>query len=666
MVHPFRRRSLSAALLLLSCVPAFGATWTQPTPDELKMTVDPAAPDAPAVYLLRDEFVNEKDHYHRVYARIKILTEKGKEEYSDVEIPYEQGVNSVAGVEGRTIHADGTVVPFTGKPYQKELLKAGGVKIMAKVFSMPDVQVGSILEYRYELQYEDYWYSPAHWLIQQPIYVHKAHYRFIPPAIDLSEIRNVDAFGKDAPVTRLLYLAELPAGTQPTEDVNGYELTVENVPPIPDEEYSPPLSSFSERVFFYYASSFTGEDYWKNEGKEWSKDVDRFAAPSDTLREALNSLLAPSDTDVQKLQKIYTAVMGIENTSFTREHTAAENKAEGLRVKTAADVWNQKRGTDDEINRLFIAMARMAGLKADAMIVTRRNRNFLNMGYLEWSQLEDEIAIVTVGGKEMYFDPGERYCEFGHLHWSHEEVQGMRQSDKGPVFAVTPGSNYHDNEVVRTAELNLAADGKVRGIVRVSMKGVEALRWRQLALTTDEDAVKKQFEDEMQERVPDGVIVRTNHFLGLTDPDAQLMAVMDVSGGMGTATGKRVFLPGAFFEARVKPLFAETKRQNPVDLHYPYVALDQVKVTLAPGLKVEGVPASAKIPMKQLAIFQEVYGSKDNVYQQGRQMALGTPLFKPDEYAELRDFFQKASAQDQQPIVLDRVPVTAAPAGGAQ
>jgi len=31
-------------------------------------------------------------------------------------------------------------------------VKAGGVRVMARVFSMPDVQVGSILEYQFELQ----------------------------------------------------------------------------------------------------------------------------------------------------------------------------------------------------------------------------------------------------------------------------------------------------------------------------------------------------------------------------------------------------------------------------------------------------------------------------------------------------------------------------------
>ncbi|MGB6870607.1 MAG: DUF3857 domain-containing protein [Acidobacteriaceae bacterium] len=668
MVRSVRSRCLFAVLFSFCAVPVFGATWTQPTPEELKMTVDPAAPDAPAVYLYRDERIDDKVHYQRVYARIKILTAKGKEEFGDIELPYQAHGFGIRAIEARTIHADGTVIPFTGKPYDKELMKAGNVKIMAKVFSMPDVQVGSIVEYQYELQYDDNYVEPPRWFVQQDVYVHKAHYHFVP--LDLSGNRFVtvtDPMGKERTATRLLYYQNLPGDAKVKDQMDGFDLTVENISPLPDEEYSPPMESFSYRVIFYYSPEFTGADFWKDEGKTWSKDVDRFAEPSDAIRQAVAQITAPGDNDEQKLTKIYAAVMGLENTSFTREHSAAENRAEGLHVKTAADIWAQKRGTDDEITRLFIAMARAAGMRADAMIVADRDENFLNTGYLKWDQLEDEIAIVTVGGKEMYFDPGERYCEFGELHWRHTQVQGMRQTDKGPVLAVTPGSRYADNRVVRIAELQLGADGSLKGVIRIAMTGVEALRWRQRALVTDEATIKREFEDELQERVPDGVVVKTNHFLSLTDYNSQFMAVMDVSGSMGTVTGKRVFVPGAFFEARVKPPFAETKRENPVDLHYPYVARDEGSLTVAPGLTMESVPTNGKVPLKTLAFFQEVYGAKGSEYQQVREMALGTPLYKAEEYADLRDFFQKANAQDEELLVLKREPVatTTAAAGSA-
>ena len=75
-------------------------------------------------------------------------------------------------------------------------------------------------------------------------------------------------------------------------------------------------------------------------------------------------------------------------------------------MKTAADIWEQKRGTPNEITRLFIAMTRAAGLKVSAMIVTERDKRMLNANYLHWDQLTDEIAIVQLGGKDVYFDPG--------------------------------------------------------------------------------------------------------------------------------------------------------------------------------------------------------------------------------------------------------------------
>lgn len=80
------------------------------------MTAEPAAPDAAAIYLFRDERANDLLHMHSLYVRLKILTEEGKK-YADVELAYDKGRSySIRAIEGRTIHSDGTIIPFTGKP----------------------------------------------------------------------------------------------------------------------------------------------------------------------------------------------------------------------------------------------------------------------------------------------------------------------------------------------------------------------------------------------------------------------------------------------------------------------------------------------------------------------------------------------------------------------
>ena len=104
--------------LTLMCVSApalIHAQFQPPSDEELKMTSDPKAPGAAAVYLNREETTDDTLHYHSYYERIKVLTEKGKE-YATIHIPYERGQYKVTDIKGRTIHADGTVIPLTVKP----------------------------------------------------------------------------------------------------------------------------------------------------------------------------------------------------------------------------------------------------------------------------------------------------------------------------------------------------------------------------------------------------------------------------------------------------------------------------------------------------------------------------------------------------------------------
>lgn len=658
-------RRILVLCLIVSPLTAFAFGDWQPSADELKMTSYAAAPDAPAVYLFREETVDDNIHIHTVYARVKILSEKGKEMFGDIEIPYEGGMSNIRSVSGRTIHSDGTVIPFTGKPMDKLLAKQGHERVMEKVFSMPDVQVGSILEYRWVLNYDDAWVISPHWLIQQDIPVVKAHYHFVSSSARGGNMRSIvsNQFGHQITANQLLYTYVLPTGDKLTQQADGsYDATVENIPAVPQEDYLPPIQSFSYRIIFYYSPFHNPADYWKTNGKYWSSDFDHFANPSGKIRQAVSGIVAPGDTDEQKVEKIYAAVMKVENTSFTREHSAEENKAEGLKVKSAEDVWAQQRGNDDEITRLFVAMVRAAGLKAYGAAVTNRDRNLFSQNYMTWDQLDDELAIVLINGKETFFDPGQRYCEFGKLHWKHTWAGGVRQTDGGTQFFTTPGLNYKENTLDRNAQLTLDSSGHLSGQLFEKMTGTDALRWRQAALRADEAAIKKDFDDELQHSMPPGVTVKTNHFVGLTDYTTPLMAIVDVSGTLGTQTGKHVFMPAVFFEAGNAPLFAQTHRENLVDLQFPYTVHDQFALILPSNIKIESVPKEVHVPFAPNADYVANFGGDANTYQYARLLRVANILYKADEYPSLRDFYQKLSADDQEQVALTLAPV-ASPAG---
>lgn len=651
-------RLLQIAVLLLPAIVAsvpVHAQFQEPTKEELQMTSDPMAPGAAAVYLYREEKTDDNLHYHSYYVRIKVLTEKGKE-LATVRVPYEHGAFKVTDIKGRTIHSDGTVIPLTTKPSDLMEFKVGSMQVNKMVFTLPSVEVGSILEYRLQLRYDDSVVSSPDWDVQQPYFVHKAHYYFSPNNKGGIVITN----SRGDALSHLMFAVHADGKAAVKEDQQGnFTFDIENVPAIPDEDWMPPLNSLNWRVEFYYTQYHSGPDFWTNEGKRWLKETDNFAKPTNTLKEAVASIVAPSDTDDQKAHKIYDAVMKLENTDFTREKSEAERKKDKIKaIKNAEDVWQQKSGSSDDMALLFVAMARAAGLKAYAGQVVNRNRAIFDSNYLRIEQLDDYVAIVELNGKEVFLDPGEKMCPFGLMAWKHTVAAGLRDSDKGPAYFAVPAETYRQNVVQRVGDITIDPAGNATGIVRFIMLGQDALYWRQLALQNDANEVKKQFNESMKSYIPDGVQADFDHFLGLEDGNATLMGFVKISGNLGAATGKHFFLPGLFCESKAHhPFVTEANRTVPVDVHYPKLEEDQIVYHLPDGFGVEGLPQPVSLTWPDHAMLTIKAQTEGSAVTVTRLMAYNYTLLEAKEYADLRGFYQKVATADQEQLVLTRTAV---------
>jgi hypothetical protein len=662
------RKSLYAALLfLVSASPVvLRAQFQAPTDEELKMTADAKAPGADAVYFNIEEIANDPMHFQSFYARIKVLTEKGKE-LATQEVPYLKGNFKISDIKGRTIHADGTVIPLTVKPEDLLVSKSGERQVEKKVFTLPSVEVGSILEYRYELRYDDNVYSSPTWEIQQKYFVHKAHYEFTPFKAFLPGSQNqtsrylVDEHGDT--LNTLIWWVRLPNGVtlQQTPASGRFSVDVTDVPPIPDEEWMPPIRSLLYKVEFYYKGSSNPTEFWITAAKRWSKDVDKFAEPSKTIQEAVSGLIAPTDSEEDKAKKLYAAVQALDNTDYSRKKSETELKQLKLKeAKHAEDTWKQKSGDSEDIALLYLAMVRAAGLQAFAIKVVDRDQGVFDPSYMNINQLDDTVVLVGIGGKGVVVDPGEKMCPFATVNWRHSSAGGLRQSPDGPGYQATPLQPYSANATVRTGDITLDAHGAITGQLQIIMFGQEALRWRQAGLENDETEVKKRFDRELESLVPDGVEARVDHFLGLADPESGLMAVINVKGTLGTATTKRLLLPGFFFEARGHtPFVSQEKRLVAVDMHYGNRVSEEIKYHLPAGMVVEGAPPDTNIPWTGHAAYVTKTQQTPGEVSISRTLARAFTEAKPEEYQDLRGFYQKVSAADQQQLVL----TTSAPAG---
>jgi len=644
------------SFLAAACLPAIfllptslQAQFQPPTQEELKMTAEPKAPGAAAIYLYQEETVDDNLHYHSYMARIKVLTEKGKE-LATVEIPYLRSNFTVTDIKGRTIHPDGAIIPLEIKPTDLVQAKGEGFQVNKKVFNLPSVEVGSILEYRWQLRYDDGHLSEPDWKIQGKYYVRKGHYSFVPFKY-LDRVTN----GNGDSASKLMYTWRLPTSVQVIRDATGkYTLDISDIEATPEEDFMPPVATLLDQVTFYYTPYITKEEFWKHEGDHWSKEMDHFASESKGLKDAVAGIVAPGDSETVKASKLYDAVMALDNTDYTRRKSREELKREGLKpIKSAEDVWKQKSGSSDEIALLYLAMLRCAGIKAYAMSVSDQDRRIFNPYFMSLSQLDDVLVIAMIEGKETALDPGSRYVAFKQLDWHHTMTAGLRQSDKGTTFVQIPGNTYKEAATLRVADVMIAKDGTVTGTARISMNGPAAVHWRHVTLENDEDEVKKQFNEYCRGIMPDGVTADFDHFLGLGDYHSQLMGIVKLSGNMGTTTGKRVFLPGVFFESHSKhPFVAEEKRRTSVDMHYADIVQDDVTYHLPEEYTVESMPSNTQIPLTGKAGFVLKSTSDKNRVEVVRNLTRAFTFIEPDNYSSLREFYQKISTADQQQLVL--------------
>jgi hypothetical protein len=620
------------------------------SPDEMKVSDVPGHPGAPAIVLYHEEKNDDNLHYHEVYMRIKVLTEAGREQ-ANVQLPYDRHAFKITDIKGRTVHADGSIVNFEGKPFDKSIVKGRDRKYNVKAFTLPDVQVGSIIEYRYDIRYDDdSLYSP-HWVLQNELFQRNVRFTFKPWMKDW-----VDAHGVSNNGVKWTYLT--PKGTQPVEKREEVEYLAKDIQPFIEEPYMPPSDILKFNIRFYYDTKRKMEEYWKEEGKYWNKDVEHFIGDKNALRDELAKIVSPADTPEQKVRKIYAYVGTYTNLTYAPSRTLQELQALGFDNKyTIEKVIKAKTGDREDLARLFIGLVREAGLPAYAIRVTSREDSYFVPQVLSWSQLDTELAIVRLDDKEVFLDPGTRFCPYGMLLWKLAATNGVRQSasGKGTEMATTPNPSYKDAQIKRSASFTLDQSGSIAGNLQVTFFGQEALSRRIRGSRTDAEGRTKLLEDEIKGWLPDTAEVSLSNKPLWDSGDEPLITLFKISTPIVTAAGRRRLLPIHMLDFNRPALFQHAERKFPVYFDFPYSAFDEIHVFLPLGVRPESLPAN-----NQVSLGYAVYGTEYSV--NGRELTatrmtgIGDFAFPVEKYPELKSFFEKVKAGDDQQIVLTGAP----------
>ena len=690
-----------AFLLTLVTVPrAVHAQFPPVSKEELTMISDPKAPGAAAVYLYREETEDDPHAFRTIYARIKILTDEGKSA-AVVHISYPKtfvfnavGNNSsrmasgtanswdapslnhlgedqpwdtdtyigkveIGALEGRVIHSDGTIVPLTGKP--SELLKAAkGSRGSETTFTMPAVEVGSVIEYRYQVRYDRYLTAPD-WKLQKEYFIHKERFIFRPSKQFLpQQSKDVGAGDSqlkdphDNILTDIRFKPVLPAGKTLTTDAMGnYVIDLTDVPPIPNEKFAPPLTDRAYAVDFFYTYTPDVKDYWQLQMGFWTKALNSYTAPTEALQNLVKEIVSPSDSQLEKAKKLYEVVQKIENTDSSPDG-APLTGSEWIPRGKAESVLLSKKGSSNQIAFLYLALMRTAGISARPVRISSRSLRIFSAQYMDNIQLDTVLVGLELDGKETLVDPGTRMAPFATLHWAHAGAGGvaMGAGNKAEVI-VTPLQKNTDNSTLHVGTLNVSPQGAVSGSLKIAFIGQKAIELRQLAIKSGVEAVNSEINTMIAQQVPAGIKATVDHVVYLDDPGKQLLAVIPVSGSLPKNANGRIELPRNFFEAQEQnPFPPESSRTLPVDMRYPAQEQEQITYVLPAGFTLEATPQDTNLKWEENAAYQLRTKVQGSSITNARILARGFTLLDPKDYEQLHDFYQKVVTADQQSLLL--------------
>lgn len=617
-------------------------------------------PGDSAMLLDRDSHVDDEKAFDTEYFRIKIFKDEGRR-FANIEIPYVPKAEEIAEIKARRVLPDGTAEDFHGEIFDRLIVKSKRFKYQAKVLTLPDVHAGDVIEYSYKMQWhqhapdvlkhpEMYFLLGAfsvptvHWQIQHELFTRHARFSVRPLA--------------KAKLMWTVVRGPTGASVQREADGTAY-LEVRDVPPLEKEEFAPPEDLIDSRIhFFYGVGLFEGPGdasfFWSSVGRRQGEDIEKFIGHSKKVQRLTAEILSPGDTDEAKLRKIYERVQQLRYLSYEPAKTEKEAKQENLKEnKDVEDVLNHGYAYANEINYLFAAMVRAAGMQAYVVKLADRSRHVFNATVLDVSQFNAMVIDVPLGKEHRFFDPATRFCPFELVPWGESGVRGLRITAMGGDFVTIPGYHSEASAIQRVTSAKILEDGTLEGTVHISFAGQDALTRRLELYEEDEQGRHRALEAEVKKWMPEGAKIDVTGSRGWSDPKEKLQVDCTFSvPQFASAVGRRLLAPLSVFGMRANP-FKSQGRMHSIYFPYSYRTEDQISLRMPEGFRLEGLPKAHSQEFNDSRFSSAATKVADGV-EFRRTFELNGFIFDRETYGAMRQFFDAVFAADSEQMVLQQ------------
>ncbi len=642
---------LAIALFLASHSQAYN--WDEISQDDLAATECELDPSAPAEVLYKEIIYDLMDtggympqRLIKYHLRTKIYEKSALDPARRTKVWYPDHFKA-SSIHARVIKPDGSYIEVEDDDIVTQTeRKKNDDRWRTTTISLPQVEVGDIVEYKYRIILEEYYYLPKDEVsFQEEWPIRKLHLKMKP------YIYRGNGFK----------WAGNRTGKRMEKGKQGfYEITLENQDAYPEEPYQAPDSDARSWFAFYNVSSLKeGDLFWKSEGKRLYREMLSNTKDDNTVSAKAKELAAGKKTKEEKLRAFY---------DFCRSEliNAYHGKADRLTSKQWEDIdnkWSASKtlskgyGYPLNINTVFCALARAEGIDARlAYCADRSTYNFTRVMEQVDIALPHSLVAIKEGDDWVFHNPGAKYMPYGQLDWIHDKVGVLVPDNKKLILINTPAAPPEQNTTSSKGELQLSENGDLSGSITLSATGNAQLDFKQLMDDRSDSEREEVLEEALHEIWSNGEI-KNIVVKNAADPFLPIEITLDIHlPSYAEVVGDRLFFQPNVEQRYAEPEFPSPTRKTQIFFDFKYREISEIEIELPDGYALEAPSAPRPFEMKAFMNYAPKlsFNKTKNSIIYHRTLDFSGDTYPPEAYPIIKKTFDELIAQDHHTLTLKK------------
>ncbi len=522
-------------------------------------------------------------------------------------------------------------------------------------FAIPGAREGCVVEYTYEYSTQDL-SNLKSWYFQEDIPVLYSECQMIVP--DFFRFQNVLRgshtlnVNEESTTSRTFHgsMDIRAAGSLPfvtTANCKQTRWVMQNLGSVHPEPYMGALRDYTAHIEFQllgiqpqggsFVEVMPSYEQFSNkllDDETFGKVAEPGGFEKDLTRKLIADIADPRERAVAILKHL-------------QEHIAWNGEADKYAEKAPSKVYSEGKGSAAEINLLLTACLRAAGLKADPVLLGTRDHGRPHPVYPNVDRFNYVIVAIDLDGKVVLADATCKEAPLGYISPDCLNGEGWRVSAGTPGWVQLQDHAAGMNSSAMTIQLN---NGVWEGKVSVRINGYSTTQ----TLAKIGEAGKEAFLKTLQQNIADWNP-------GAFDFQQQLqqgvpVVVCEAPVRQEVGAEDIIYLQQHFNAALTANPFSAEKREMPIDFPYAQNFNFALQIPIPDGYTVSEIPQSTRIAFGENRdlTFQYHCDTTFNMITVVSRFQMNRLVFVPEEYPELRRFFDMMIQKNQEMIVLKK------------